>query len=117
MNGLWVAFNRCFTGTVKVTETSPGLFEYDYGESVGLDVPEKELVFKILLSAYRSKNQDVFIRDILHTHRRKKEITADRLKDVFKNIHEYELLEGSSWEVVEYESRGEKHLKISKHRT
>jgi len=113
LNGMWVAFSRLYTGGVKITEPSPGYFEYDYGESVGLDVPDKEIMLKVLLSAYRFDGKEVKIEDIMN-NRWDKEITTEMVKEIFKLIDEYKLIENSNWKILEYPSRGKNHLKIVK---
>ena len=116
-NGFFVAYNRCFTSdSIQITETSPGEFIYDYGSSAGIDIPDRELVFKILLTAYRSNKEEVKVEDILRNNRWDKQIKATSVKREIKIIKEYGLLKGSSWGVEQYKSRGKKHSKIVKNK-
>ena len=135
-NGFFVALNRCLkSDSIRVTETSPGEFTYNFGYSAGINIsdPDMKLVFKVLHSAYRNKKEEVLVGDITRNNRSKKKtkskkgkknankIETEKVKEAFKLIKKHKLLEGSSWKVEQYEvKRGKdmgKHLKIVKNKT
>ena len=134
-NGFFVALNRCFTSdSIQITETSPGEFQYNYGYSDGIDIPDRELVFKVLVTTYRNKNEEVFVRDISlrkkadkknkskSVKKADKKIEMAIIKKAFKLIKKHKLLDGSSWDVEQYEikkgkDKGKDHWKIVKNKT
>jgi hypothetical protein len=129
-NGFFVAHNRCLkSDSIQVTETSPGEFRYDFGYSDGIDIPDWELVFKVLLTTHRKKKEEVKVEDISQNIRSKKKtnpkgvknIEARNVKRALKTIKKHKLLDGSSWNVEQYDVKkgkykGKNHWKITKNK-
>lgn len=132
-NGFFVALNRCLkSDSIQVTETAPGEFEYNFGYSTGINIPDPDmkLIRKVLHTSFRSKKEEVLVGDITRNNRSKKKIKSkkgkknankietEKVKEAFKLINENKLLEGSTWKVEQYEikkgiNKGI-HLKIVK---
>ena len=121
-NGFFVAYNRIMkSDTIKITEISPGLFDLGCGSSPGLDIPNRELVMKVLLTAYRNNKKELKVEDIEKHNRKDDKITAERIKKAFKTINKNKLLKGSTWSIEEYEVtkgkyKGKKYSKIVKNK-
>lgn len=121
-NGMFVAMIRCLkSNAFSIDETTPGEFTFTLGgESDGLDIPKKDLVLKVLQTAYRIDKKVIKakdVRDILHKTKDDETneiIDTDVVKEVFEIIHKSELFKGSTWGFEPYPYGGEKRLRIEK---
>ena len=121
-NGMFVAMIRCLkTNAFSIDETAPGEFTFTLGgKSEGMDIPKKDLVLKVLQTAYRINKKVIKVKDVRDNLNKTKDdeankkIDTDDVKEVFKIIHKSELFKDSTWKFELYTYGGEERLKIMK---
>ena len=121
-NGMFVAMIRCLTtNAFSIDETALGEFTFTLGgKSEGMDIPKKDLVLKVLQTAYRIDIKVIKVKDVRDILNKTKDddtyknIDTDVVKDVFRIIHKSQLLKGSTWKFEKYPYGGEKRLIIMK---